>query len=58
MPLLRCKCVPKNFAGNKSWTQVYILTMVSTTLMFIGKQQNNLYIGHQKFLKGTNIIWY
>ena len=40
----------------KFWTQVYILTMVSTTLQFIGKQQNNLHIGHRKFLKGTNAI--
>ena len=42
----------------KFWTQVYILTMVSTTLTFIEKQQNNLDIGHQKFLKDTNVIWY
>ena len=32
------------------------LTMVSTTLKFIAKQQNNLHIGHRKFLKDTNII--
>ena len=42
----------------KFWTQVYILTMVSTTLKFIEKQQSNLDIGHQKFLKDTNVIWY
>ena len=31
--------------------------MVSTTLKFIGKQQNNLNIGHRKFLKDRNAIW-
>ena len=41
--------------ATKFWTLVYILIMVSTTLKFIGKQ-NNLHIGHRKFLKDTNII--
>ena len=31
--------------------------MVSTTLKFVGKQQNNLNIGHRKFLKDRNVIW-
>ena len=40
----------------KIWTKVYILRTISTILKFIGKQQNNLHIGHQNFLKDTNIM--
>ena len=45
--------VPQNF-----WIQGYILTMVSTTLKFVGKQQNDLHIGHRKYLKVANVIRY
>ena len=44
------------FVQKKIWTKVYILRTISTILKFIGKQQNNLHIGHQNFLKDTNIM--
>ena len=30
--------------------------MVFMTLTFIEKQQNKLHAGHQKFLKGANVV--